>query len=345
MITGIAGALWRSVIYWSGGDDRSARKQNWILQQTAIDHRTQFRHELVAHVHNAVKVTRAWSIPFCPRKFNPMTTENACGTHETSGRIQVTACRTMPMFESFTLNHAIFRLVGRDFAEYLMQNRMERGFSYIAAAGREIVLGVIENFVSYWTVSLVRRTLLPRRKDLYANAVSSGGTATFEEFAWRRNRRRWFFSRWRARWLKHQSGCGRYGLEVPPCFLAALPMKLYSCFHSEVSLAKLFNIVSRHRVIRTSWMTITRATKRLRSCTKTRQHGLRGVMPWELSRDSSFGCTRLNFERSDTTRSCRSNWTKHDDGTTVSRQDGRRFEEWTTGQTANPQWEGEGIQE
>ena len=42
----------------------------------------------------------------------------------------------VPVYESFTLHHAIPRLAGRDFAKYLMKNLTERGFSFTASAGR-----------------------------------------------------------------------------------------------------------------------------------------------------------------------------------------------------------------
>ena len=88
-------------------------------------------------------------------------------------------------------------------------------------------------FVSYRTVSLVRRTLLPRRKDLYANVSVLGWDGHVRRVCWAYEegvRRRWFFSRWGARWLNHQSECGRYGLEDPPCFLAALPVETIFLF-------------------------------------------------------------------------------------------------------------------
>ena len=53
---------------------------------------------------------------------------------------------TVPIYESFTLHHAILCLAGRDFTEYLMKNFSERGFSFSATAKNEIVRVVMETF-------------------------------------------------------------------------------------------------------------------------------------------------------------------------------------------------------
>ena len=52
----------------------------------------------------------------------------------------------MPIYESFTLHHAILCLAGRDLTEYLTKNLSERGFSFSATAEKEIVRVVIETF-------------------------------------------------------------------------------------------------------------------------------------------------------------------------------------------------------
>ena len=49
----------------------------------------------------------------------------------------------VPVYESFTLHHAILRLAGRDFTEDLMKNFTERRHSFSPAAEREIVWDVI----------------------------------------------------------------------------------------------------------------------------------------------------------------------------------------------------------
>ena len=100
------------------------------------------------------------------------------------------ACRTVPMFESFTLCNVIFRLVGFDFDEYLMQT----GFSCIAAADTEIVLHVKEQLCRIGTDNNVSMLLHFIGKENFAstpkrsvsnNVVSSSVTVMFEEFVQR----------------------------------------------------------------------------------------------------------------------------------------------------------------
>ena len=49
----------------------------------------------------------------------------------------------VPVYESFTLLHAILRLAGRVFTEYLMKNLTERGYSFTAASERENIWDVM----------------------------------------------------------------------------------------------------------------------------------------------------------------------------------------------------------
>ena len=58
----------------------------------------------------------------------------------------------VPVYESFTLHHAIFRLAGRSFSEYLMTNFIERGFSFTASAEREMARDVTEKLCLHWFV-------------------------------------------------------------------------------------------------------------------------------------------------------------------------------------------------
>ena len=46
---------------------------------------------------------------------------------------------TVPIYESYTLYLAILRLTGRDLSMFLMMNLIERGYSFIASAEKEIV--------------------------------------------------------------------------------------------------------------------------------------------------------------------------------------------------------------
>ena len=46
---------------------------------------------------------------------------------------------SVPIYEGYTLQHDIFRLAGRDLAEYLMRNSIERGFPFTASAEREML--------------------------------------------------------------------------------------------------------------------------------------------------------------------------------------------------------------
>ena len=52
----------------------------------------------------------------------------------------------LPIYESFTLHHAMLCLAGRDLTEYLTKNLSERGFSFSATAEKETVRVVIETF-------------------------------------------------------------------------------------------------------------------------------------------------------------------------------------------------------
>ena len=48
----------------------------------------------------------------------------------------------VPIYESYTLHHAILRWLGRDFTEYLMENFTERRYAFTPSAEREIARDV-----------------------------------------------------------------------------------------------------------------------------------------------------------------------------------------------------------
>ena len=55
---------------------------------------------------------------------------------------------TVPICESCILHHAITRLVGRDFTQYLLKNFTDQGCSFTASVEREISPGISEKLCS-----------------------------------------------------------------------------------------------------------------------------------------------------------------------------------------------------
>ena len=53
--------------------------------------------------------------------------------------ISPTALRTVPVYEDYTLYHAILRFAARDLSMFLLTNLIERWYSFIARAEKEIV--------------------------------------------------------------------------------------------------------------------------------------------------------------------------------------------------------------
>ena len=100
--------------------------------------------------------------------------------------------RTMPIFGSYALPHAILRLdlVGRDLTEYLMKILTERGYSFTTTAERKIVRDVKEKlcYIAFDYDTELKSTAkygtkcdADIRKNLFDNVVLSSGTTMSRE--------------------------------------------------------------------------------------------------------------------------------------------------------------------